>query len=293
MSDIKFGTDGWRGRIADDYTYANVRRAAQAFATYLLNSNKESNGPKSVVVGYDKRFSAEHFAATAAEVLAGNPARSAVNIPSMRPEHIEPVRPFLGIAEKLGLLLGQLIEGPIRRLEVLYAGELAEKRTDPLTTAVLKGLLSGAVAEGVNYVNAPLVAKERGIEVRESRTTEAGEFHDLIEVSCEAGDSRKTVAGTVFGDGNPRIVRIGDLRFNMEPEGYILIAPHEDTPGVVGRIGTLLGQNNINIFGLQLGRRFRRGPAVMALNVDEPIPPELLATIGSLEGFHDVRCVKL
>ncbi len=228
-----------------------------------------------------------------AEVLAGNPARSAVNIPSMRPEHIEPVRPFLGIAEKLGLLLGQLIEGPIRRLEVLYAGELAEKRTDPLTTAVLKGLLSGAVAEGVNYVNAPLVAKERGIEVRESRTTEAGEFHDLIEVSCEAGDSRKTVAGTVFGDGNPRIVRIGDLRFNMEPEGYILIAPHEDTPGVVGRIGTLLGQNNINIFGLQLGRRFRRGPAVMALNVDEPIPPELLATIGSLEGFHDVRCVKL
>lgn len=228
-----------------------------------------------------------------AAVLAGHPARSAVNIPSMKPEHIEPVRPFLGLAEKLGLLIGQLVEGPIRRLEVLYAGDLAERNTDPLTTAVLKGLLSGAVAEGVNYVNAPLVARERGIEVREAKTAESGEFTDLVEVTCQAGESRRTVAGTVFGDGNPRIVRIGEMRFNMEPEGYILIAPHEDTPGVVGKIGTLLGENNINIFGLQLGRRFRRGPAVMALNVDEPIPPELLSTIASLPGFHDVKCVKL
>ena len=228
-----------------------------------------------------------------AAVLAGDPARSAVNIPSMRPEHIEPVRPFLPIAEKLGLLLGQLLEGPIRRLEVLYAGGLAERNTEPLTTAVLKGLLSGAVAEGVNYVNAPLVAKERGIEVRESKTSEQGEFTDLIEVSCEASGGRRTVAGTVFGEANPRIVRIDDQRFNMEPVGYVLIAPHEDVPGVVGRIGTLLGESGINIFGLQLGRKYRRGPAVMALNVDEPIAPDLLATISALPGFHDVRCVKL
>ncbi|MBM3275161.1 MAG: phosphoglycerate dehydrogenase, partial [Candidatus Sericytochromatia bacterium] len=224
-----------------------------------------------------------------AAVLAGDPARSAVNIPSMRPEHIEPVRPFLPIAEKLGLLLGQLLEGPIRRLEVLYAGGLAERNTEPLTTAVLKGLLSGAVAEGVNYVNAPLVAKERGIEVRESKTSEQGEFTDLIEVSCEASGGRRTVAGTVFGEANPRIVRIDDQRFNMEPVGYVLIAPHEDVPGVVGRIGTLLGESGINIFGLQLGRKYRRGPAVMALNVDEPIAPDLLATISALPGFHDVR----
>lgn len=229
-----------------------------------------------------------------AAVLAGQPARSAVNIPTMRPEVVEPVRPFLAIAEKLGALASQLLEGPIRRLDIVYSGQLSERNTDPLTTAVLKGLLGGAVGEGVNYVNAPLVAKERGIEVLESRTSEHADFSDLITVKAQSGgDLWRVVAGTVFGDGNPRIVRIDEHAFNMEPSGYVLIAPHQDTPGVVGRVGTLLGESNINIFGLQLGRSFKRGPAVMAINVDEPIPPELLARIAALAGFFDVRFARL
>ncbi|MBM3269472.1 MAG: phosphoglycerate dehydrogenase [Candidatus Sericytochromatia bacterium] len=298
-----------RGGIVDEAALAAALRSGRVAGAALDVFEKEPLGESALRDLGDQVVLTPHLGASTEEaqlkvavdvaeqvaaVLAGEPARSAVNIPSMRPEHMEPVRPFLQIAEKLGLLLGQLLDGPVRRLEVVYSGGLAERNTDPLTTAVLKGLLSGAVAEGVNYVNAPIVAKERGLEVRSSRTSEAGEFHDLLEVSCEAGAGvRRTVAGTLFGEGNPRIVRIDEQRFNMEPEGHILIAPHEDVPGVVGRIGTLLGSNNINIFGLQLGRKFRRGPAVMALNVDEAIPPPLLETIGSLPGFHDVKCVKL
>ena len=227
-----------------------------------------------------------------AAVLGGQPARSAVNIPTMRPEVLEPVRPFLALAETLGTFVGQLLDGPVHRLEILFAGGLAERKTDPLTTAVLKGLLSWAV-EGVNYVNAPLVAKERGIEIFESRTSEHTEFSDLITVKATFSDRARVVAGTVFGDGDPRIVRIDEHAFNMEPSGYILIAPHQDTPGVVGRVGTLLGEANVNIYGLQLGRAFKRGPAVLALNVDETIPTELLARIAALPGFYDVRFVKL
>ncbi|MBU6428203.1 MAG: phosphoglycerate dehydrogenase [Cyanobacteria bacterium REEB65] len=228
-----------------------------------------------------------------AAVLDGQPARSAVNIPSMRPDVVEPVRPFLAIAEKLGAFIGQLLESPIRRLDVVYAGQLAERNTEPLTTAILKGLLGGAVGEGVNYVNAPVLAKERGIEVKEARTSEHTEFSDLVTLKAQAGDSWRLVAGTVFGDGDPRIVRIDDHAFNMEPSGYVLIAPHQDTPGVVGKVGTLLGERNVNIFGLQLGRAYKRGPAVMAMNVDEPIPADLLAQISALPGFFDVRCAKL
>lgn len=228
-----------------------------------------------------------------AAVLRGEPARSAVNIPTMKPEIVEPVRPFMPLAEKLGLFVAQLMQGPVRRVEVLYHGDLAGKNVEPLTVAALKGILSTAVPEGVNYVNAPLVAKERGIEVRESKSSESKDYSDLITVSLVGDSGWHTVAGTVMAETDPRIVRIDEHSFNLSPSGDILIAPHHDTPGVIGSVGMLLGEHNINISGFQLGRKYKRGPAVMVLNVDEVIPEDLLGRIESIEGFHDVRFVRL
>ena len=296
-----------RGGILDERALVEAIRSGHLAGAALDVFENEPLGESALRTLGDKIVLTPHLGASTEEaqlkvaidvaeqiaaVLAGDPARSAVNIPSMRPEMIEPVRLFLPLAEKLGTLIGQLLEGPIRRIEVLYSGHLAAKNTEPLTTAILKGLLGGAVGEGVNYVNAPLVAKERGIEVRESRTSEETEFTDLITIGSQSGDTWRTVSGTLFG-GHPRIVRIDDHSFNMPPEGYILIAPHQDTPGVVGRVGTLLGESNINIFGLQLGRKHRRGEAVMALNIDEPIGDALMEQISALPGFFDVKLVKL
>lgn len=227
-----------------------------------------------------------------AAVLQGESARSAVNIPTMRPELIEPVRPYLPLAEKLGSLVAQIMQGPARRIEVLYQGGLAESTVSPLTTAVLKGILTQAVKEGVNFVNAPVIAKERGLEVIEARSSESKDFADLIVVSLIGDQGSHTVAGTLLAEG-ARVVKIDEFDFSLVPEGYVLLTPHRDMPGVVGNVGTLLGRANINIFGLQLGRKYKRGPALMVLNVDEPVPAEILAELGAMEGFFDVRCVSL
>jgi D-3-phosphoglycerate dehydrogenase len=230
-------------------------------------------------------------------VLQGEPARSAVNIPSMRPELIEPVRAYLPLAEKLGALVAQIMRGPARRIEVLYHGGLAGKAVEPLTTAVLKGILSQAVPEGVNYVNASLVAKERGLEVREARSTEVKDFADLLTVTLIGDRGSHTVAGTVLSDPGPgggaRLVAIDAFNFSLPPTGYVLLIPHQDMPGAVGHVGTLLGQANINIFGLQLGRQYKQGPALMVLNVDDAVPDTILAQLGRLPGFQDVSCVHL
>lgn len=230
-------------------------------------------------------------------VLSGESARSAVNIPSMRPELLEPVKAYLPLAEKLGALVAQIMPGPTRRIEVLYQGGLAGKAVEPLTTAVLKGILAQAVPEGVNYVNATLVAKERGLEVREARSSEVKDYADLITVTLVGDQGRHTVAGTLLSatgpGGGARLVQIDDFSFNLSPQGYVLLIPHQDMPGAVGHVGTLLGQANINIFGLQLGRRYKNGPAMMVLNVDDAVPSEILTALGMQAGFHDVSCVHL
>lgn len=232
-----------------------------------------------------------------ASVLSGDSARSAVNIPSMRPELLEPVKPYLPLAEKLGALVAQIMPGPTRRIEILYQGGLAGKAVEPLTTAVLKGILAQAVPEGVNYVNATLVAKERGLEVREARSSEVKDYADLITVTLVGDQGRHTVAGTLLSatgpGGGERLVQIDNFAFNLSPQGYVLLIPHRDMPGAVGHVGTLLGQANINIFGLQLGRQYKNGPALMVLNVDDAVPSEILAALGTQSGFHDVSCVHL
>ncbi len=230
-------------------------------------------------------------------VLAGEPARSAVNIPSMRPELIEPVKAYLPLAEKLGSLAAQIMQGPTRRIEVLYHGGLAGKAIEPLTTAVLKGILAQAVPEGVNYVNANLVAKERGLEVREARSSEASDYADLITVTLAGDQDAHTVAGTLLSASGPgggaRLVAIDEFAFNLQPQGYVLLIPHQDMPGAVGHVGTMLGQANVNIFGLQLGRQYKQGPALMVLNVDDAVPGAVLSKLAALPGFRDVTCVHL
>jgi D-3-phosphoglycerate dehydrogenase len=220
-----------------------------------------------------------------AEVLKGGQAKAAVNIPSMRPDILAPVKPFLGLAEKLGSLISQIVEGPIKSVEISYFGEVATNEVAPLTVAVLKGLFEPIIQESVNFVNATLIAKERDIKVTELKDTELSDFVNLISVKVTTEKETREVAGSLFGTFGPRIVRIDGFRVNAEPAGYLLVVPNVDRPGMIGKIGTLLGEHKINIASMDVGRESVGGQAVMVINIDNPVPKEILERIRKIDGI--------
>lgn len=228
-----------------------------------------------------------------AAILRGEQAQNAINIPSMMPHLLKEVQPYFPLAEKLGSFIGQLQSCAIKEVRITYFGELAEKPTDPLKVAVLRGLLSPTLKERVNYVNALLLAKERGITLTESKSSESHDYANLIQVEVHFEEGKRTVAGAILGEKQERIVNIDGFPLSSVPQGCLLIIPHPDKPGMVGVVGEFLGKHDINISGIQLGRHARRGPAVMVVNIDEALSPELLKIIEAHAEFRDTRMVVL
>jgi D-3-phosphoglycerate dehydrogenase / 2-oxoglutarate reductase len=197
--------------------------------------------------------------------------RNAVNLPSISAELLEQVRPYLRLGEKLGRFQGQLCPGAIEEIEIEYAGEIAGLRVAPVTIAVLKGLLE-SVSDRVNMVNAPVVAQERGIKVVESKASRPQDFASTITTRVR-GCADRLIAGAIFHGGQPRIVRIDDFMLEAIPEGATILLRNHDRPGVVGQVGTVLGQEHINISRMQLGLVAERHEAAMLVNVS-PLPSE-------------------
>ncbi len=228
------------------------------------------------------------------DVLLGLPARSAVNIPGLSAEIMDSLKPHLQLAETLGLLVSQLSGGKIHKLEVRLQGEFAQHPSQPLVIATLKGLLTNALGDKINYVNASLEAQGRGIEVLELKDESSLEFSggslQLKSVSDNGGHS---VSGTVFGDGDLGITSIDEYPINFVPSRYMLFTRHRDMPGIIGQIGSLLGKHNVNIASMQVGRRIVRGEAVMVLSIDDPIPEDLLVSILSIKGINEAHAVTL
>ncbi|MGQ9533062.1 MAG: phosphoglycerate dehydrogenase [Desulfotomaculales bacterium] len=233
----------------------------------------------------------------AAEVLAalrGEVVRNAVNIPAIDPATLARLRPYLELAEKLGRFQAQILTGRTQKVEVVYSGEIAREDVTLVTTAVLKGLLDPILQAKVNFVNAPLVAKERGIQVvqiKEDRE-ETG-WASLITVRTHTSEGEHMVGGTLFYGNEPRIVLIDGYRVDTIPSGHMLVIPHTDKPRIIGRVGTLLGQQDINIAFMQVGRKVIGGRAIMVLSVDSPVPEETLAEIAKGDGIFDVKQVTL
>ncbi|HIE09332.1 MAG TPA: phosphoglycerate dehydrogenase [Armatimonadetes bacterium] len=226
------------------------------------------------------------------DVFEGRPPRSAVNMPSISPQLFEVLRPFLVLCEKMGVLQAHLAEGAIVEASLEYAGRVAEHDTEPLTRAFLRGLLAPAMGGTVNYVNAPVLARERGIKVSESKLHDSPDYASLITTRIVTDKGKSTeVAGTVFGKEDVRIVSIDGYRIDVVPEGYMLFAPHRDRPGIIGRVGTILGKRNINIAGMQLGRKEVGGRAIMALNVDDRVPEDALEEIRETPDIFEVKQV--
>ena len=227
------------------------------------------------------------------DVLLGLPARSAVNIPGLYPDALEKLRPYLQLAENLGNLVGQLAGGRVELLNVRLQGELADNNSQPIVVAALKGLLSQALRERVNYVNASIEAKERGIRIIETRDASIRDYTGSLHLEAKGALGDHSVTGALLGDGEIRITDIDEFPINVPPTHHMLFTRHRDMPGIIGKIGSLLGSFNVNIASMQVGRKIVRGDAVMVLSLDDPLPEGILAEIMKVPGIRDAYTVML
>ncbi len=227
------------------------------------------------------------------DVLLGLPARSAVNIPGLGPDILEQLRPYMQLAETLGNLVGQLAGGRVELLNVRLQGELATNKSQPLVVAALKGLLSQALRERVNYVNASIEAKERGIRVIETRDAAVRDYAGSLHLEAKGSLGDHSVTGALLGDGEIRLTDLDGFPINVPPTQHMLFTLHRDMPGIIGKLGSLLGSFNVNIASMQVGRKIVRGDAVMVLSLDDPLPDGILAEIIKVPGIRDAYTVTL
>ena len=225
-----------------------------------------------------------------ADFLVNGGVTNALNMPSLSAEEAPKLKPYMALAEKLGSLVGQLTTGSIPRISIHTEGAAAELNQKPIVAAVLAGFLR-VQTDTVNMVNAPFLAKERGIEVREVRTEKEGDYHTLLRVSVKTEQGERSVAGTLFNNREPRLVELFGIKVEAELAGHMMYIVNEDAPGFIGRIGTLLGESGTNIGTFNLGRREAGGEAVLLLSVDSPVPGEMVEKACSLPGVKRVRAL--
>ncbi|MFC1594364.1 phosphoglycerate dehydrogenase [Candidatus Omnitrophota bacterium] len=233
------------------------------------------------------------IAKTLKDALTGNGIRNAANYPCVEPEVYETLSPYINLSEKMGSFACQLFEDRIKTVDITYSGQISELKTEPITIAVIKGILAPIVQEMVNYVNALSLAKERGIKVQVSKSITEEEFVNLVSVKITAGKKSLFVCGTLSSNSQPRIVKINEFYVEARPEGHMLLIRNADRPGVIGSIGTMLGKNNINIATMTFGRTELGGESLSVVNVDSPISAKILEQIRKAKDIISAKVITL
>jgi D-3-phosphoglycerate dehydrogenase len=297
-----------RGGIIDEAALAAAVKSGKVAGAAIDVYTAEPIAEDNPLLGDPRIITTPHLGASTAEaqervavdvaeqivdVLSGRPARYAVNAPMLAPETLKVVGPYMAVGELVGTVATQLVTGKLKSIELEYSGEIAEYDVTPLKASVIRGLLKPISEETVNIVNANIIAQSRGWDIAERQRTSHEVFNNLIHLKVTTSDEEVTVGGTVE-HGAAHIVLLNGLDIDLMPErGTSLLAcDNEDRPGMIGRVGTLLGQNDINIQSMQVGRRGRRGRALMLIAVDESPSPEQIAAIEAIDGIHNVRLVR-
>ncbi|MBI5599718.1 MAG: phosphoglycerate dehydrogenase [Deltaproteobacteria bacterium] len=228
-----------------------------------------------------------------ADYLTKGSIRNAVNVPSIPAELLSVLGPYIRLGEKLGSFQGQCLAGGIEEISIEYSGDVVSYDITPITIACIKGVLDRVMDQYVNFVNAPYVAKERGIKVVEIKSSRPIDFASSIAIKVRTGEGEHLVEGALFGKTEPRIVKIDKFFLDAVPDGYLLVLHNEDKPGVIGRVGTLLAEGGINIARLHLGREKAGAEAVSVWNIDTPVSKGLTKKILELPHMISARMVEL
>jgi D-3-phosphoglycerate dehydrogenase / 2-oxoglutarate reductase len=223
-----------------------------------------------------------------ADYLMTGAVANALNMPSISAEEATRLTPFVRLAENLGSFAGQLTETTLKGITIEYAGDVAEMNTKALTAALLAGLLRPILTE-VNMVNAPVVARERGIAVDETRQSQRGAYETYIRLTVRTERQERSVAGTVFSDGRPRVIQIKGINMESGFAPHLLYITNRDRPGFIGRLGTLLGTAEVNIANFNLGRAAAGEDAIAVIEVDEPISDAVLDQVRALDGVVQAK----
>ncbi len=227
------------------------------------------------------------------QALRGEPVNAAVNALAIRMAGRREVRPFVRLAEILGRMAAQLFDGHVDRVTIKVFGATPARHTDVLSVAALKGMFAVLVSGPVNLVNAPVLAEETGLGVEEQTLSSGLGYTNLIEVQLESGTARRRVAGTIFGDDDPRVVAIDDYRFEVRPEGCMLVYNNVDRPGVLAAVGSVLAGADINIAAMALGRDRKGARALTVIDLDEDVPPPVMQQIAGVDGVEGPRLIRI
>ncbi|MCU0651569.1 MAG: phosphoglycerate dehydrogenase [Candidatus Omnitrophica bacterium] len=297
-----------RGGIVDELALAEAIKQGKVAGAAMDVFEKEPVSPESELLKLDNVIVTPHLGASTEEAqvnvaievaeivrdaLLGHGIRNAANYPCLEAEVCKFLEPYINLCEKLGIFSGQLVEGRYLELNISYSGEITQYDLAPLTMALVKGVLSPIMQETVNFINAISLAKERGIKIKESKSSKEEEFVNLVQLEIKTDKETKRICGTLSPNKKPRIVKIGEYYIESAPLGDIIMVQNRDVPGIIGNLGTLLAKHNINIAAMTFGREKQGGDAISLFNVDSPISGEILEKIKKIENILTVKVIKI
>ncbi len=293
-----------RGGIIDEAALAEALENKKIKGCALDVYDSEPLDPSSPLLKYDNCVVTPHLGASTSEAqinvaieiaetvrdaLLGRGIVNAANFPSVDAESYKTLEPYVNLGQSMGQFAGQLIHGRISEVKITYSGILTQHKTAPVTLSIINGLLTPILGEGVNYINALDIAKDRAIDVQDVKSTKVDEFVNCIKLDVKTDKDPFSMLGTLSSNLQPRIVKIGSIYMEAVPKGHMLFIQNNDKPGLVGAVGTILAQDNINIAGITLGREAERKTAISVVNVDNEVTDK---TIQKLKDTADVLYVK-
>jgi len=297
-----------RGGIIDEAALIKAVKEGRVIGAAMDVFEKEPLSAESELLKLDNVIVTPHLGASTEEAqvnvaievaeivrdaLLGKGIRNAANYPCVEAEVCKILEPYINLADKMGAFAGGLVEGRFEQLDISYSGQITQYDLSTLTMALAKGLLSPILKETVNFINATALAKERGIKIKESKSSKEEEFVNLVQLEVKTDKETRRIYGTLSPNKQPRIVKIDDYYVEISPSGDLVFIQNWDRAGIIGNLGTILGRYNINIAAMTFGREKPGGKAITVLNVDSQVPAAVLDKIKKTDNILEVKVIKI